>query len=239
VRSSTASARRAGRPPRPLRALLALAALAALLPAAGARAAGERPDLDALLAHFARSRGVEASFREEKTLPLLAEPLVSEGVLYYAPPGRMARFTTSPERTSLLLVGDRLRLEDSLGVDEIDLAERSEARRFVEQLLVLFRGDADALRRDYEASFEWRDGPWTLALVPRDRRVREIVREIALRGDGPRLDEMVVTGTEGEVTRTTYARVVTDRPFRDEEIARLFPEEGAPRPLRSPPATSP
>ena len=189
------------------------------------------------MAHFASSRGVAASFREEKSLPLLTAPLVSEGVLYYVPPRRMLRITTVPEVTSLLLDGDRLRMQDSLGVEEFDLGAHEAVRQFVDQLLVLFQGDAKALRGRYEIDFVWRGGPWTLRLTPKSLRVRAVIRDIALTGRDRALDEMVVRGAAGEVTRTTYTDVETDRSFRAEELAALFPTEGAPRPVASAPAT--
>lgn len=193
-------------------------------------------DLSTLLGYFAASRGVEASFREEKTLPLLREPLVSEGLLYYAPPDRMVRFTVRPEATSLLVVGDRLRMQDGLGVEEIDLGAHPEARRFIDQLLLLFRGDRDALERNYDVQLEGDDDAWSLTLAPRGLAPRQLIREIRLRGSAAKLDEMVVTGTEGEVTRTTYERVRTDRPFHEDELTALFPPEGAPAPLEPPDA---
>lgn len=214
---------------RSARAALPLLLLALLCGAS--QAVEPAPDLETLMHHFAASRGVEASFREEKTLPLLAAPLVSEGVLYYAPPGRLVRFTTSPEATSLLVDGNRLRIEDGLGVEEIDLASHDSARQLIEQLLVLFRGDLAALHRDYDASFQADGDAWSLRLEPKGMRVRQVIREIRLSGQGPRLDEMVVRGAEGEVTRTTYGHVETDRPFRKGELAALFPAEGSPQPL--------
>lgn len=189
------------------------------------------PDVATLMEHFAASRGVEAHFREEKSLPLLEEPLVSEGLLYYAPPGRLARFTREPEETSLLVREDRLRMEDSLGEEELDLAAHPEARRFVDQLLLLFQGDLAALRRDYEVRFESGSEGWSLVLEPRGLGMRQVIRSIALRGFEDRLDEMVVTGTQGEVTRTTYSHMQTDRPFDAAEQERLFPAEGTPAPL--------
>lgn len=211
------------------RALRPLVPALLLCASAGAQTP-EAPDLAMLMAHFASSRGVEAEFREEKHLPLLAEPLVSEGVLYYAPPGRLARFTTSPEATSLLVDGDRLRIEDGLGVEEIDLASQGVARQFVDQLLVLFRGDLEALERDYVARFAAEGDAWSLTLAPKGLRVRQVIREIALRGHAAHLDEMLVRGAEGELTRTTYGRLDPDRPFREDELAALFPTAGSPVP---------
>jgi hypothetical protein len=125
------------------------------------------------------------------------------------------------------VVGDRLRIEDSLGVEEIDLGAQPTARQFVNQLLVLFRGDLEALRRDYEVVFEGGAESWLLRLTSRSARVRQLIREVTLRGRADHLDEMIVSGADGETTRTTYQRVATDRPFRDDELARLFPGAGA------------
>ncbi len=217
------------------RALLLLLLL--LLGPVGAVAEpGSAPDLATLMGHFAASRGVEAAFHEEKQLPLLVAPLTSEGVLYYAPPGRLARFTTTPEATSLLVDGDRLRIEDGLGVEEIDLASHGVARQFIDQLLLLFRGDLQALQRDYDAVFEASGDAWSLTLAPKGLRMRQVIREISLRGSNRQLDEMVVRGAAGEVTRTTYARIAVDRLFREDELAVLFPSEGSPRALPSPPS---
>lgn len=229
--ASEQSSRRAGWSSR--RAFAATLAALGLAVAAAAEDA-DTPGLETLMGHFAASRGVEAAFREEKRLPLLTAPLLSEGVLYYAPPGRLARLTTTPETTSLLVDGDRLRIEDGLGVEELDLASHREARQFIDQLMLLFRGDLAALERDYEASFEGEGEAWSLRLVPRSRSVRQLIREISLAGRGPRLDEMVVSGAEGEVTRTTYTRILVDRPFRAEELARIFPAAGSPAPLARP-----
>lgn len=223
--------RAAGRPPGRVAAL----ALLALGLAAASGSQRPDPDFDAVMAHFARSRGVEAHFREEKSLPLLVDPLVSEGVLYYAPPGRLVRFTRSPEATSLLLDGDRLRIEDSLGVEELDLSAQPEARQFVDQLRVLFRGDADALRERYQIDFQWLGGPWSLRLVPKGRAMQAVIRDITLTGHERTLEQMVVRGAADEVTRSVYRDVDPDRAFAPEELALLFPADGAPRPLAARP----
>jgi hypothetical protein len=218
------------RPPAAGVRLAALAAMVATLaaPAARAEPAAAALDLEALMRRFAASRGVEAEFHEEKRLPLLAQPLASEGVLYFAPPDRMLRLTRSPESSLLLVAGDRLRIEDALGVEEIDLAAQPVARRFVDQLLLLFRGDLSGLRREYEVAFDAQGERWTLRLTSRSRQLRQLVREVTLRGEAGHLDEMVVAGADGDLTRTTYARVVSDRVFSPDELAALFPAQGSP-----------
>ena len=61
------------------------------------------PALEQLLARFAAMSGLSARFREEKRMALLAAPLVSEGTLYFAPKGRLARHITAPAPATVLL----------------------------------------------------------------------------------------------------------------------------------------
>ena len=219
-------------------ALLSGAPALAQTAATPAPTPAETLDLETMMDYFAKSRGVEAEYREEKTLPLLAEPIVSEGVLYFVPPDRLARFTRSPERASTLIDGDRLRIEDSLGVEEIDLASQEVIRQFIDQLLLLFRGDLAELRRHYEVGFESAGESWTLTLTATGFRLRQVIQEISMRGTAGRLEQMQMKGREGELTTTAYGRVVTDRAFESEEVAALFPPEGSPVPISSPdPAT--
>jgi outer membrane lipoprotein-sorting protein len=199
----------------------------------------ETLELAELMAKFAASRGVEAEFREEKILPLLTEPLVAEGVFYFAPPDRMVRFTRTPEPASMLLDGNRLRIEDSLGVEEIDLGAEPTAKQLVSQLLVLLRGDLAALERDYRVSYSGTPAHWTLDLATKSLRVRPVLEGLLLEGQAGRLDEMVLRGANGETTRTRYMRVVTDRAFGKDELSRLFPAAGSPRALDPAPAPAP
>jgi hypothetical protein len=69
--------------------------------------------------------------------------------------------------------------------------------------------------------------------------MRGLIEEIALSGRGRILDEMVVRGARGEVTRTTYSRIDADRPFSRDELALLFPADRSPRSLEPAAADAP
>ena len=131
----------------------------------------------------------------------------------------------------MLLDGNRLRIEDALGVEELDLGAQPMAKQLVSQLLVLLRGDLDALEQDYRVRYEAGDETWRLDLATRSLRLRSVVEGLVLVGRAGRLDEMELRGANGETTRTRYTRVVADRAFSDDEVARLFPASGAPRAL--------
>src|SRR6478736_2508186 len=81
--------------------------------------------LDSLLSAFKKSPGVSAHFVEEKHIALLKKPLKSEGNIYFAPPGKLARHVDAPKPSKILLEGDELRISDGKGVRSVDLGKNA------------------------------------------------------------------------------------------------------------------
>lgn len=173
---------------------------------------------------LADSPGFRADFQEVREIALLREPLESEGTLYFLPPDRLARHTHRPEPGLLLIEGDRLRTRDSLGEEELDLAAQPRARRLVDQLTLLLRGDLPALRDAYDAAFDTDGAGWSLVLVPRDAVAREIIGRISLHGEGENLLELRVVDASGDRTRTLFRNVNPRHQFDEDELRRAFPE---------------
>jgi outer membrane lipoprotein-sorting protein len=203
-------------------------ALLALLMAASAGA--ESPaipkgplTLEALMQRMAASSGVRAEFREEKRLALLEQPLVSEGQLFFIPPARMARLTTSPGSSTLVIDGGRLAYSDEAGASNVDLGASRVARSMVENFVVLFSGDLAALRDRYQVGFSAEDLRWRMQLVPKAAPLSQFLASVELRGRGPELEQMVVREADGDLTTTRFERVEADTRFSPEELARLFP----------------
>lgn len=222
------------------RARTAIATLVALLAALGAPAArgadeaaaraGDPepgvPTLEALMHGMASTPGVAARFREVKELALLSEPLEVEGHLYFVPPDRLARTTTEPTRSRLVIDGHRFAYRDAAGGEQLDLSSNPVARTFVENFIVLFNGDLDGLRARYEPRFET-DGPrWTLELRPRRAPLRDVIERVTLAGEGRRLVRVEMLETGGDRTTTHFEAVEVDRRFGPEEQARIFAIDG-------------
>jgi hypothetical protein len=213
-------------------ALLAL--LWAAAPATGAESAAVPSGpltLEILMQRMASTTGVRAAFREEKRLALLAAPLVSEGMLYFVPPARLARITTHPGASSLVIDGGRLSYSDETGASDVDLASNRTARTLVENFVVLFSGDLAALRERYDIAFEAEDRRWRMRLTPKAAPLATFIAWVELRGAGPALEEMTLHEADGDQTLTRFERVETDTRFTPEELARLFsPGPSAARP---------
>ncbi len=76
---------------------------------------GEDPgalSVDSLLSRFAAVPGLEARFREEKRIAILAAPIVSEGTIHFVPPARLVRKTVTPQSSTLLINGETLLIGD-------------------------------------------------------------------------------------------------------------------------------
>ncbi len=179
--------------------------------------------LDAFLARFAAMSGLSANFREEKHMALLVAPLVNEGVIYFAPPGRLARHTTAPMRSSVIIDGARLTFGDAHGVEAIAFDQNPMLGLFVSSFVKIFAGDRDALAQMY--SMELRGDPaalWTLKLRPRISPMDKVIEGIELQGQGLVISTMIVREVGGDLTKTTFTAVDTDRHFTDAEFTSLF-----------------
>jgi outer membrane lipoprotein-sorting protein len=205
-------------------------AILALLTAALLGAGAESPalpsgslTLEALMQRMASTTGVRAEFREEKILALLEAPLVSEGTLYFVPPARMARITSSPGPSALVIDGGTLSYTDEAGASDVELSGNPVARSVAENFVVLFAGDLAALRERYEVGFGAEGTRWRMQLTPKASPLSQFIASVELRGDGPEMQEMVIREADGDRTITRFRRVETDTRFTPEELDRLFP----------------
>ncbi len=189
---------------------------------AASAAAEEGLTLDVLLDHMAKTHGVVAEFREEKTLALLAEPLESRGTLYFQPPDRFVRVTREPAPTRLALVGARMRFEDATGIRQLDLADDPVARQFADNLMALWRGDRARLDALYRLEFHAEETGWTLVLVPRRPPLDRFIARIRLSGDGATMREMELVEVDGDRTLTHFENIDVDHAFAPDEAARVF-----------------
>jgi len=204
-------------------AALAAASLAAAAP-------GASPELDEVLRRMRSTSGVEAPFVERKEISLLASPLETRGVIYFVPPDRFARFTSSPGTSALLVTGDQVQLREGEAAP-VDLSGNRVARVFVENFVALWSGDRAKLESLYQAEFRGTREAWELRLVPRRAPLSEVLAAITLRGDRDALRELVVEERDGDRTTTRFGATRTDRVFTPEELRQIFsagtPLEGA------------
>jgi len=177
--------------------------------------------IEALMSRFAASGNVRARFRETLHLSLLTAPIETEGMLYFAPPDRLARYTTRPGSSSVVINADRVAFSDETGYQMIDLGSSEVARHLVGNLVILLRGDLATLRARYSVSFGSDGQDWVLDLEPRSRIVRGIVEWVRVKGRIG-LTEMETRQAGGDTTVTVFSDVETGLDFTPTELERIF-----------------
>lgn len=177
-------------------------------PASDSAAAPPPVQLEALMDRFASSQGMRVPFRESRRLAILSEPIESEGVFFFAPPGDLARYTLRPGRSRVIVRGDRVLFEDATGRQSFDLSSNETARGFVGNFGVLLRGDLAELRRRYTLDFRTTGDSWTLEMRPRSREMRHLIERIEVQGRGIELHRMETFGTNGDQTALVFGEVV-------------------------------
>ena len=193
--------------------------------------------LDQLLGQFAGMSGLQASFREEKRMALLAAPLVNEGTIYFVPNGkkpRLARHTAKPARSVVVIDGSALKLADDAGREEIALDKSPAVRLFVDSFVKIFAGDREALATMYAMDLQAEGQRWTLKLKPKLAPLDKLIERVEIAGDGVVIATMRVVEVGGDEAVTTFSAVDAQRKFSAEELGSLF--SLPPKPAAAPPA---
>ena len=177
-------------------AALGAALLAAPWPA---RAQPARPfDLDALMALLAQRKAGEARFTEERTVAGFEGPLRASGTLAFTAPDRFVRETLEPRRERMEVVGNQVRLERGGRSRQLTLDAVPELAALIEGLRGTLTGNAELLRRHFDARVGGQARLWTLTLVPRDAQLAAQVRALALAGAGADLRSVEVQMAGGD-----------------------------------------
>lgn len=190
--------------------------------------------LEQLLGQFAGMSGLQATFREEKRMALLAAPLVNEGTIYFVPNGkksRLARHTAKPAPSVVVIDGSALKLADDAGREEISLDKSPAVRLFVDSFVRIFAGDREALAAMYAMELKADGQRWTLRLKPKLAPLDKLIERVEIAGEGVVIATMRVVEIGGDEAVTTFSAVDARRKFTAEEQATLFslpPKPAAP-----------
>lgn len=192
----------------------------------------EQQFLNQLFDRFARMRGMSATFREEKTLALLAAPLVNEGIIYFAKPHHFVRNTQTPIASSLRIEGNRLVVSDAGGITQLDLQAANPAiERFISSFIYIYAGNRQALERLYDFTCllpsSSQATQWKLTLTPKDSFIAKMLTKIEIEGNDLAIHTMRIFEVGGDHSTMTFTDIQMDRQFNAEEFAQIFRDHTA------------
>jgi hypothetical protein len=158
-------------------------------------------------------RSVQAAFVQEKHLPILARPLVSEGIFYYQGPGSLRWEYRQPVKSVLLMHEGRIRrfVDGPAGFAE----ERGAG---IDAMQVVMQEIAQWLAGRFDESqiFEARLAPGgRIELLPRDPSFRKVIQRIELQlADRPgMIDHVTIHESKDAFTRMTFRESEINRPM--------------------------
>lgn len=173
--------------------------------AAASEGEGHDARLDALLSRLRPAAALEREFTETKQLALLAEPLVSHGVMAFTPPDRLRWEVVAPEPSVLRVAGDVVELErPGARTRRLDLALDAGARGLVDAVRLLLSGDGAGLERAYALSLNEEQGAWRIALEPRDAAQRRVITRLELSGAGDTTRELRLEFANGDRSQVAF-----------------------------------
>lgn len=155
-------------------------------------------DLGTLMQNLGKHKERHGQFVETRHLAVLKQPLRSSGEVRYVAPDLFEKKTLEPAQDVMQVKGDQLYMEKDGRKYRIQLSKQPQVAAFVDAIAGLLKGDAQTLTRTYEHQLEGQASQWTLTLVPKDKKMRDIVRQIIAKGDKDQLRSIEYWQADGD-----------------------------------------
>jgi outer membrane lipoprotein carrier protein len=203
----------------PLKKLLAAVSLAAslVLPALAARSADPN-SLDEVIKrvqeHQKKTTTLQADFKQEKTLALLAKPEVSTGRFTYQKPNNVLWSYDSPKRVTMLIANGKM----TTYYPDLNKAEQIEVKRYQDRIFKYMgaSGAIDELATFFNFTFSNRaDQPaFVLDLDPKTKTIAKRVKHLRIWIDKKTYltTKFEYTEGDGDMTRYEFTNVKINQP---------------------------
>jgi outer membrane lipoprotein-sorting protein len=207
---------------------LALGVAALAMPAAAAK----QPKADSLddvirkvqLAQ-AKTNTLQADFRQEKTLALMAKPEIATGRFIYAKPNNVLWTYNAPKRVTMLIANGML----TTYYPDLNKAERIEVKRYQDRIFKYMgaSGAIDELGAWFNFTFTNTSdkGYYVLDLDPKSKTIAKRVRHIRIYIDKSSYltTQFEYTEGDGDKTRYEFANVKVNAPVEQSRFTLQLP----------------
>jgi outer membrane lipoprotein-sorting protein len=209
--------------------VVAAAAVAVVVAAAPARAAGPSVTLETVIKKVQEQQKathtLQADFRQEKELALLAQPEVSTGTFIYSRPSNVLWTYTAPKRVQMVIANGVM----TTYFPELGKAEKIDVKRFEDRIFKYMgaSGAIDELARYFDFTFtDSKAKPvWVLDLTPKTRAVSKRVQRIKIWIDKKTYltSKIEYVEGDGDVTRYEFTNIRINEPVPPSRFALSLP----------------
>jgi outer membrane lipoprotein-sorting protein len=173
----------------------------------------------------AKTNTLQADFRQEKTLALLAKPEVSTGRFVYSKPNNVLWTYDAPKRVTMLIADGML----TTYYPDLNKAERIEVKRYQDRIFKYMgaSGAIDELGAWFNFTFtNTSDKPYyTLDLDPKSKAIAKRVRHIRIFIDKTSYltTQFEYTEGDGDKTRYEFTKVKVNAPIEQSRFTLQLP----------------
>ncbi|HEX3577186.1 MAG TPA: outer membrane lipoprotein carrier protein LolA [Thermoanaerobaculia bacterium] len=208
---------------------LALGVAALSLPAVAAPKAPKADSLDDVIQKVQlaqnKTNTLQADFRQEKTLALMAKPEVSTGRFVYSKPNNVLWTYDAPKRVTMLIANGML----TTYYPDLNKAERIEVKRYQDRIFKYMgaSGAIDELGAWFNFTFtNTSDKPYyTLDLDPKSKTIAKRIRHIRIYIDKTSYltTQFDYTEGDGDKTRYEFTNVKVNAPIEQSRFTLQLP----------------
>jgi outer membrane lipoprotein-sorting protein len=211
----------------PIRRLLtaALSSVLIVTPLAAAPPASLASVIKKVQEQQKNTRTLQADFRQEKEMALLAKPEVSTGTFLYAQPGSVLWTYRTPKRVEMVISGGIL----TTYYPDLQKAERVDVKKFEDRIFKYMgaTGAIDELSRYFDFTFsDAKTKPhYVLDLTPKNRAVSKRVQRIKIWIDKTSYltTRLEYVEGDGDVTRYEFSNIRINEPVAGSRFALDLP----------------
>jgi outer membrane lipoprotein-sorting protein len=172
-----------------------------------------------------KTQTLQANFRQEKELALLAKPEISVGTFVFSKPNNVRWSYDSPKRVEMVIANGTL----TTYFPELNKAERIDVRRFEDRIFRYLgaSGTIDELSRYFDFTFtDTATNPfWVLDLTPKSRAVAKRVKRIKIWIEKSTYlaSKFEYVEGDGDITRYEFTNVKINQPVAQARFSLALP----------------
>ena len=155
-------------------------------------------DLGQLTQLLSTVKSGDATFTEKRTVTMLERTLESSGRLSFEAPDTFVRETLKPRQERMSVVGNQVTLSQGSRSRTVPLDSVPEAAVIVDAIRGTLTGNREVLDRNFTPNVTGSAARWTLELLPRAPRLRELVVSVRVSGEQALVREVVVAMADGD-----------------------------------------
>jgi outer membrane lipoprotein-sorting protein len=168
---------------------------------------------------------LQAEFRQEKELALLAKPEVSTGTFVFSKPNNVRWSYSSPKRVEMVIAGGTM----TTWYPELNKAERLDVKRFEDRIFKYMgaSGAIDELAKYFDFTFT--DTPsapqYVFDLKPKSRSIEKRVKRIRIWIDKKSYltSKIEYVEGDGDVTRYEFKNIRVNQPVEQQRFTLNLP----------------